>query len=201
MPQSWLIHVLQIYKIDPQIINSLQQLMKKWTTTLQVKMENHWIISNLFCIQRGIYQRNSLSPLWFFFALNPLSYLLNRTNYDFGIHSGNQEMQRLSHFLYMDDINYMQLQTVNYNNFYVSLTIFQDTLKWYLGLKSSKILSIAKGKLEMRNFTKEDDDGTMEAMNEGDMYRYLHHRQAKQIIHVRMKRKLGDEHLNHTKSL
>jgi len=39
VPHSWLIHVLHIYKIDPQIINSLQHLMKKWTTTLQVKMK------------------------------------------------------------------------------------------------------------------------------------------------------------------
>jgi len=75
----------------------LRNLMKKWTTTLQVKMENHRIISNLFRIQRGIYQGDSLSPLWFCLALNPLSYLLNRTNYGFGIHSGNQEMQWLNH--------------------------------------------------------------------------------------------------------
>jgi hypothetical protein len=34
VPHSWLISVLEIYKIDPLIINSLQQLMKKWTTTL-----------------------------------------------------------------------------------------------------------------------------------------------------------------------
>ena len=32
-----LIRLLEIYKIDPLIINSLQQLMKKWTTTLKVK--------------------------------------------------------------------------------------------------------------------------------------------------------------------
>ena len=47
---------------------------------------------------------DSLSPLWFCIALNPLSYLLNRTNYDFGIRCDNQEMQRLNHLLYMDDI-------------------------------------------------------------------------------------------------
>jgi hypothetical protein len=94
---SWLIHVLQIYKIDPQIINSLQQLIKKWTTTLQVKVKNHRIMSDPIRIQRGICQGFSLSPLWFCLALNPLSYLLIRTNYDFGIHSGNQEMQRLNH--------------------------------------------------------------------------------------------------------
>jgi len=44
-------------------------------------------------IQRGVIQGDILSPLWFCLALNPLSYLLNRTNYDFGTHSGNQEMQ------------------------------------------------------------------------------------------------------------
>ena len=45
-------------------------------------------------IQRRIYEGDSLSPLWFCLALNPLSYLLNRTNCGFGIHSGNQEKQR-----------------------------------------------------------------------------------------------------------
>ena len=56
-PHSSLIHVLQIYKIDPQIINSLQQLMKKWTATLQVKVKNHRIMSYPIRIQRGIYMK------------------------------------------------------------------------------------------------------------------------------------------------
>jgi len=55
VPHSWLIHVLQIYKTDPQIINSLQQLVKKWTTTLHIKVKNHSIMSDLIRI-RGIYQ-------------------------------------------------------------------------------------------------------------------------------------------------
>jgi hypothetical protein len=42
------------------------------------------------------------------------------------------------------------------------------------GIEKCKTLCIAKGKLETRNFTREDDD-TMEAMNEDDMYRYLGH--------------------------
>jgi len=81
VPHSWLTHVLQIYKTDSLIINSLQQLMKKWTTTLKVNAKNNHIISDLIRIQRGIYQGDSLSPLWFCLALNPPSYLLNRTNY------------------------------------------------------------------------------------------------------------------------
>ena len=50
----------------------------------------------------------------------------------------------------------------------------------------------------MGNCTTEDDD-TIEAMNEDDMYRYLGHMQAKQIKHAQMKQKLGEEYLNCTK--
>jgi len=48
------------------------------------------------------------------------------------------------------------------------------------GIEKCKTLCIAKGKLQKRIFTTEDND-TMEAMNEDDMYRYLGHMQAKQI--------------------
>ena len=146
MSHNWLIHILQIYKIDARIINSLQQLMKKWTTTLQVKVKNHRIMSGPIRTQRGIYQGVSLSPLWFCLALNPLSYLLNRTNYGFGIHFGNQEMKRLNHLLYLDDIK-LHAATINYKNFYGSLTLFQETLKWYLGLKSAKHYVLQRGNL------------------------------------------------------
>ena len=87
VPHSWLIRVLEIYKIDPLIINSLKQLMKKWTTTLQVKAKNNQIMSDPIRIQCALYQGDILSPLWFCLALNPLAHLLNRTNYGFGIDS------------------------------------------------------------------------------------------------------------------
>ena len=57
------------------------------------------------------------------------------------------------------------------------------------GTEKCKILCIAKGKLEMRNFTTEDH-----------MFRYLNHMQAKQIKHARMKQKLSEEYLNRTKA-
>jgi len=60
---------------------------------------------------------------------------------------------------------------------------FSRDIKMVFGTEKCKTLCIAKGKLEMRNFTTEDDD-TMEAINEDDMYRYLGHVQTKQIKHA-----------------
>ena len=201
VPHSWLIHVLQIYKIDPQIINSLQQLMKIWTTTLQVKVKNRRIMSDPIRIQRGIYQGDSLSPLWFCLALKPLSYLLNTTNYGFGIHSGNQQMQRLNHLLYMDDIKLYAATNSQLQELLRLTQTFSRDVKMVFGIEKYKTLCIAKGKLERRNFATEDGDDTMEAMNEDDMYRNLGHMQAKQIKHARMKQKLGEEYLNGTKCI
>jgi hypothetical protein len=54
------------------------------------------------------------------------------------------------------------------------------------GTEKCKTLSIAKGKLEMGNFTTEDDDN-VEPMNKDEIYRYLGHMQSKQIKHAKMK--------------
>jgi hypothetical protein len=60
------------------------------------------------------------------------------------------------------------------------------------GIEKCKTLSIAKGRLEMRNFTTEYAD-TMEAMNEDDVHRYLGNVQSKQINHIQTKQKLDEE--------
>ena len=109
-------------------------------------------------------------------------------------------MQRLNHLLYMDDI---KLYAATNNQLQELLRLTQPFLrdiKMVFGIEKCKTLCIAKGKLEMRNFTTEDDD-TMEAMNEDDFYRYLGHVQANQIKHARMKEKLDEDYLNRTKSI
>ena len=140
MSHSWLIHVLQKYKIDPQIINSLQQLTKKWTTTLQVKVKNHRIISEPICTQQGIYQWNSLSRLWFCLALNSLSFLLNRTSYGLVYTLVNKKCNDWTTFYTLTILNYMQLQTVTCKIFYVSLKYFEEKLKWYLVWKVHNVI-------------------------------------------------------------
>jgi hypothetical protein len=99
----WFLPQKKSFYLQASVINSLQQWMKKWTTTLQVKVKDNQIMSDPIRIRRGIYQGDSLSLLRFCLALNTLSYLLKRTNHSFGINSNNQEI-RLNHLLHMDDI-------------------------------------------------------------------------------------------------
>ena len=107
-------------------------------------------------------------------------------------------MQRLNHLLYLDDIKLHAATKIQLQEILRLTKTFSRDIKMVFGIENCKTLCIAKGKLEMRNFTTENDD-TMEAMNEDDIYKYLGHMQAKRIKHARMKQKLGEEYLNRTK--
>jgi hypothetical protein len=100
----------------------------------------------------------------------------------------------------MDDIKLYAATNYQLQELLWLTQTFSRDVNMVFGIEKCKTLSIAKGKLEMRNFTTEDNV-SMEAMNEEDTYRYLGHMQSKQIKHAQMKRKLGEEYLNRTKSI
>jgi len=100
----------------------------------------------------------------------------------------------------MDDIK-LYAATNNQLQGLLQLTqTFSRDIKTSFGTEKCKTLSTAKGKLEMRSFTTENDN-TIEAMNEDDMYKCSGHMQTKQMKHTQMKQKLGEEYLNRTKSI
>jgi hypothetical protein len=161
--------------------------------------EKNQIMSEQSYIQQGIYQGDSLSLLWFCLALTPfLTYLTE--HYGFVIHSDNQEIQQLNHLLYMDDIKLYAATNSQLQELLWLTQTFSRDINMVFGVEKCKTLSIAKGKLEMRNFTTEDDD-TMVAMNEDDIYRYFSSMQSKKIKHAQMKHKLGEEYLKRTKNI
>jgi hypothetical protein len=77
---------------------------------------------------------------------------------------------------------------------------FSRDIRMTFGIEKCKTLSIVKRKVELRNFTTEEED-TMIAMKEEDIYKCLGHMQTKQIKHAQMKQQLGDEYLQRTNSI
>jgi hypothetical protein len=124
VPHSWLIKILKIYKINLDLINFLSHVMTFWRTTLNLSINNIKLKSEPIQIKRGIYQGDSLSPLWFCLAMNPLTNLLNSTGYGFNIRVNNTTLSKLNHLLYMDDIklyaskknHILSLSTITINN-------------------------------------------------------------------------------------
>jgi len=81
---------LELYRIDPKIINCLNVMMLKWSTIIHVRGQKESFKTEPIKIRRGLYQGDSLSSLWFCLALNPLSMLLNESNIGFNIRNNKR---------------------------------------------------------------------------------------------------------------
>jgi hypothetical protein len=100
----------------------------------------------------------------------------------------------------MDDFKLYAATNYQLQELLQLIQTFSRDIKVSFGIEKCKTLSIAKGKIEMKNFRTEDED-IMEAMNEDDIYRYLGHIQTKQSKRAQMKRQLGEEYVHRTESI
>ena len=91
VPHSWLKETLKTVGVADNIRRLLGQSMRNWKIVLTL---------NEVSIQRGIFQRDSLSPLLFNIILIHLSMTLNSTNYSYPL----SKETPINHLLFMDDL-------------------------------------------------------------------------------------------------
>ena len=170
VPHSWLLKILKIYKIDNTIISSIHKLMSNWNTKLCINSSNKINISSKINIKRGIFQGDSLSPLWFCLALNPLSRLLNKSN---GINlKCNNSKYNLTHLFYMDDLKLYANNETNLNNLIKTTEIFSRDIHMEFGLDKCAIMKLKKGVYDDRNDVR-TDNGYIKALENEEIYKYL----------------------------
>jgi len=87
--------------------------MEKWNTGLHLKTKQEVMQSQTIQIQKGIFQGDSISPLLFCIALNPLKNKLNRVDCGYQIH---RTKRKISHLLYMDDLKLLGRSEGNLQN-------------------------------------------------------------------------------------
>ena len=92
VPHSWILKVLDMYKVGENIYKFLRNSMKLWKTEVTL----NGIALGCVDIRKGIYQGDSLSPLLFVLCLLPLSVLLRHPNKGF-----NVDGMIVSHLLYI----------------------------------------------------------------------------------------------------
>uniref|UniRef100_A0A6P7H6Q3 Uncharacterized protein LOC114345005 n=1 Tax=Diabrotica virgifera virgifera TaxID=50390 RepID=A0A6P7H6Q3_DIAVI len=138
--------MLRIYKVDDNIVTFLRHIMTTWKTKihLQIPGENNIETENI-AINRGLFQGDSLSPLWFCLAMNPLSQLLNSTDSGFSIKNNNTVVAKLSHLLYMDDLKLMASTRDNLEQIVKTVETFSNDINMHFGLDKCRVLNIVRG--------------------------------------------------------
>jgi hypothetical protein len=143
IPHSWLIEVLNIYKINDSIINFLEHSMNNWSTKLHLSLSTIAFESQQISIKRGIFQGDSWSPLWFCLAMNPLSNLLSRTKLGYKI----DKNQTLSHLLYMDDLKLYATDKNQLLSLLETTAIFSTNIQMNFGIEKCATIEAKKGKI------------------------------------------------------
>lgn len=193
VPHTWLIHVMEQYKVDFSIINFLKTVMTSWNTSLQIFQGNINVTTRPIPIRRGIFQGDSLSPLWFCMALNPLSTLLNTSEYGFNIKSKQEEPYKISHLLYMDDIK-LYASTKPHLQHLISITkTFSSDIGMQFGLDKCRTQTVTRGSYSAQGINLKDEP--IQPLEEEEMYKYLGFNQSTRMKHAEIKRNVTQQYL------
>lgn len=170
VPHSWLIEVLRLYKINIIIINALEQLMNRWKTTISLKAQSKTIQTSPIALKRGIFQGDSLSPLWFCLALNPLSSLLNASNYGYVIDTRTK--QKVNHLFYVDDLKVYSASAQQLHSILEIVKNFSDSIRMGLGIEKCAVLNVKAGQVSEGDIRLMDGTEIQHLVGE-QKYKYL----------------------------
>lgn len=178
VPHTWLLEVLELYKIDQQIIKLLGKTMNTWKTTLTITAKNKQQVIGDIPIQCGIFQGDALSPLWFCLALNPLSSTLKEQNK--GVKLGDNRV--LTHLLYMDDLKTYASSDEDLEKNIQLIKRFSEDINMTFGLDKCRINVMEKGKWRKHQGVEMGEEaGVIEGMEQDELYKYLGYQQARGI--------------------
>ena len=184
VPHGWIIEILYAYKVSDIIVNFLAQAMLKWQTDLFLYHDNGVVQVERVRIRRGIFQGDSLSPLLFIIAINPLSLLLNRRCSGYKLDELN-----ITHCLYMDDL---KAYSNSYSGIKMALCVieqFSTDIGMSLGLGKCKVVNMKKGKYVALGGVMLKG-GMVEELREDEAYKYLGVEELVGVRHEKMKDKV-----------
>lgn len=186
VPHSWLMKIMEIYKINPTIIEVLKHVMGKWKTTLTVNTPTKAYETKELMIRRGIFQGDGLSPLLFCMSINPLSYMLQSSGYGYQI-SSNPRV-RISHLLYMDDLKCYANSPDQLKSLLMLVTSFSESICMEFGVDKCAVLHCKRGKTQnSEKLILIDETTSFSPLQLGETYKYLGIQQALKVDDTAMK--------------
>ncbi|XP_063825313.1 uncharacterized protein LOC135074861 [Ostrinia nubilalis] len=172
VPHSWLERILELYKVDATLRSFLRSCMGQWTTVLRQPggSERSPDPLNFIRIERGIFQGDSLSPLWFCLALNPLSTLLKDSGLGYRLRRGGEV---ISHLLYMDDLKLFAPKRQDLVKLLKTTQVFSNAIRMEFGVDKCAVLHVERGKVVNSPNLQLSETMTLKSLSETETYKYL----------------------------
>ena len=189
VPHEWILKATELYKISPIISNFLRTSMTKWQTRLLLSHNNGTLKSDPGKIKRGIFQGDSLSPLFFCLVLILHSNELNNTGY------GYKTFDRtINHLFYMDDLKLFAKNDQDLEDLLNTVKEFSNDIGMEFRLYKCAKASFVRGKLPKTSSINLDIDTAIRDLEPEETYKYLGVNEGDGINHASMKEKIRKEY-------
>ncbi|XP_045463748.1 uncharacterized protein LOC123673305 [Harmonia axyridis] len=199
VPHSWLIKILEIYGVPQAIIDLLKYLMKTWRTNLIVNTKNEHYKTGTINIKSGIFQGDTLSPLWFCLAMNLLSQLINRQKYGYIVERSRNI--KISHQMYIDDLKLYAANEEEMKKLLRIVASFTKTIGMEIGMDKCAVVHVRRGQIREGEGLAVMEDLTIPRLSAQEHYKYLGIQQALDIKMPEMKNIFREKYFTRVKKI
>ena len=204
VPHSWVLKCLELYNINKDLTAFLKEQMTQWKTTMYLNHEEGQLMVPNIKILRGIFQGDSLSPLLFCLALDPLSKILKANSIGYDLSRGRSrkaEKKKVNHLLFMDDLKIYAESNEKLAQLVEVVSEFSRDINMEFGLDKCSKCTIKKGsKIEAEDI-QVGEGSYIEDLTADSTYRYLGIEENETIEHKKMREKIRKEYLRRLKKI
>ncbi|CAH2093004.1 unnamed protein product [Euphydryas editha] len=197
---DWLLKVLEIYKCPSAVKDFLKLFMSRWRVVMTARGMNSSVTTDPIQVNCGLFQGDSLSPLLFCLAINPLSQILNKyANKGYKL----KDKTYINHLVYMDDL---KLYAKNKNSLAALLhttEIFTNDIGMNFGFEKCNILHMVEGrKIDNQRegqFLLSGEE--FKYLQDNQNYKYLGIHESGKLNHTELRQQISKEYFKRIKKL
>ena len=203
VPHSWILRCLELYKADKKLIQLIRNQMGKWKTTIKLQHKKGKLVVRDVHIKKGIFQGDSLSPILFCLALDPLSKKLKDSDIGYNLNNGRSRIpeKTVNHLLFMDDLKLYAESNQKLTELLKIVYDFSEDIKMQFGLDKCSTCHIKKGKKVKKENIELNPRIVICEIGDDQAYKYLGIEENVVIEHRKMREKIKKEYLKRLKKI
>ena len=164
---SWIIECSDLFGVAENIKSLLVNSMEKWKV-IMLSSGNPEV--GEVEIKRGIFHRDSLSPLVFILAFFPSSLILRKAR---AAHKFSESKERINHLLFMDKLKLYSRSEKGLESLEQTVYVFSEDIGMDFGIEKCTMLVMEKGKIVKSVGIALPDGKFIKPLQEVESYKYL----------------------------
>ena len=171
-----------------------KMILENWRTTMHICDQGRCrVTTGNISIRRGIFQGDTLSPLLFCLALNPISFELNRLPLGYRVSRRDAKLT-INHSWYMNDIKLYGKTTKDVTTLVSTVCGVGDDIGMNINPAKCAVLQVRKGKPDEGCSIQVGDETIAEPLRLNETYKYLGVVQAAMISYPQLQTELTAEY-------